>query len=83
MAYLCLEPFLLERGVVMNARDQQMFVDFAMINTTLILAMILQTAALGTEFTFLNGVLLGMAIVLDVVFMISAYRRSRKHHQNG
>ncbi|MFN8374253.1 MAG: hypothetical protein U0694_15410 [Anaerolineae bacterium] len=28
----------------MPNRDQQMFIDFAMLNTTLILAMILQTA---------------------------------------
>ncbi len=57
-----------------------MFIDFAMINTTLILAMILQTALFGSEFTIINGVLLGMAMILDCIFMYLAYKRSIKRH---
>jgi len=60
----------------MPNRDQQMFIDFAMINTTLILAMILQTAFFGGEFTVINGVLLGVAMIVDCVFMYFAYKRS-------
>lgn len=60
----------------MNARDLKMFADFAMMNMTLILAMMISTITSGTEFNIVNGVLLGTAMILDCVFMVLVYKRS-------
>ncbi|NWF67924.1 MAG: hypothetical protein HXY40_02445 [Chloroflexi bacterium] len=58
----------------MNPRDNSVFFDFAVINTALILSIVVQTALLGI--TALSAVLVAVALLLDVLFIVMAAKRS-------